>query len=330
MIYEARLVARGFEEENLNNICKDSPICFKDSFHLVLSIIVSNSWINHSLDIKPAFLKGKKFDRDVYLKPPKEAEKLKLWTLNITTYSLCDAPCGWYIIAKDVLMRTSKFEDSVFYWYNNNKLEELTCCHVDDFFWGGTKHFAGNVINRLKEKFLSCSEEFENFKYVGQNLVQKDDLDRRMSKDSPLTTDEARQLRGLAGQLNWTSNQTRPGMSCNACEVSTSIKDAQISDLMNANNNKAKLKSQQILLPFPNLMCVEECIIICFTDAAFTNLKNLSSQGGYIVFLCKNQKKYIPISWKSKKIQRVVKTNIAAETLALQEPLETWYMIRII
>ena len=40
-----------------------------------------------------------------------------------------------------------------------------------------------------------------------------------MSKDSRLTTDEARQLRGLAGQLNWTSNQTRPDMNFGACEV---------------------------------------------------------------------------------------------------------------
>ena len=33
--------------------------------------------------------------------------------------------------------------------------------------------------------------------------------ERRMSKESPLTTEEARQLRGLPGQLNWTSSQTK-------------------------------------------------------------------------------------------------------------------------
>ena len=41
--------------------------------------------------------------------------------------------------------------DFIFYWYNNNKLEGLICCDVDDFFWGGTKHFAETVINRLKK-----------------------------------------------------------------------------------------------------------------------------------------------------------------------------------
>ena len=55
MIYKTHLVARGFEEENLNNICKDSPKCCEDNFCLVVSIIVSNLWIIHSLHIKLAF-----------------------------------------------------------------------------------------------------------------------------------------------------------------------------------------------------------------------------------------------------------------------------------
>ena len=70
MIYKTRLVARGFEDENLNNMRKDSPIFCKDNFRLVLCIIVSNSWIIHTFNIKSAFLQGKKIDCDVYLKPP--------------------------------------------------------------------------------------------------------------------------------------------------------------------------------------------------------------------------------------------------------------------
>ena len=56
-----------------------------------------------------------------------------------------------------------------------------------------------------------------------------------MSKEISLNTEEARQLRGLAGQLIWTSSQTRPGMSFEACEVTVSVADAKISDLAIAN-----------------------------------------------------------------------------------------------
>ena len=45
---------------------------------------------------------------------------------------------------------------------------------------------------------------------------------------------------------------------------------------------------------------------------------------------CTKTKKFVPISWKSKKIQRVVKSTLAAETLALIEALETCFMIRAI
>ena len=84
------------------------------------------------------------------------------------------------------MSKKSKFDDSIFYWCNNNKLEGLIRCHVDDFFWGRTKHFAESAIHKLKEKFLTRSEEFEKFKYTGLNLVQKDDcvyLDQQLYND---------------------------------------------------------------------------------------------------------------------------------------------------
>ena len=91
-----------------------------------------------------------------------------------------------------------------------------------------------NVSNVSKQKI---------FKYVGLNIEQKQGYiyldqqmytgklrevdisrDRRISKESPLSTEETQQLRGL----NWTSSQTRPGMSFGACEVSVSIKHPNV------------------------------------------------------------------------------------------------------
>ena len=71
-------------------------------------------------------------------------------------------------------------------------------------------------------------------------------------------------------------------------------------------------------------------MIVCYSDASFANLRNASSQGGYIVFLYKDEKKFAAISWKSKKIQRVVKNTLAVETLALVETLEACFMIRTV
>ena len=62
MKYKAHLVARGFEEDNLSSFCKDSPTRCKDNFRLTLSIIISNKWIIHSVDVKLAFIQGKGID----------------------------------------------------------------------------------------------------------------------------------------------------------------------------------------------------------------------------------------------------------------------------
>ena len=120
---------------------KDSPTCCKDSFCLVTSIIASNQWKIHSVDVKSAFSKGKRINRDVYVWSLKEAEKTKLRKLQTTVYGLSDSSRAWYLSVKEVLKISgaikSKFDDSLFYWHKDDKLQGLICCHVDDFFWGG-------------------------------------------------------------------------------------------------------------------------------------------------------------------------------------------------
>ena len=213
--------------------------------------------IIHSVDVKSAFLRGKEINRDVYVKPPQEAETDKLRKLKTTVYGLCDAPRIWYLWVKGVLLKAgavkSKFDDSVFYWQKDGKLEGLISCHVDDFFWGGAKSFEISVIDVLKKSFVTSQEELRNFKYVGLNIEQRQGciyLDQLMYTDR---LKEARQLRGLAGQLNWTSSQTRPDKSFGACEVSVSIKDSTVNDLIVANKNIQKLKSEKLVLQYTNL-----------------------------------------------------------------------------
>ena len=67
IIYKACLVVRGFEEEHLKDIRKDSPTCYKDNFRLITSMIASIQWKIHSVDVKSLFLQGKGLNRDVYV-----------------------------------------------------------------------------------------------------------------------------------------------------------------------------------------------------------------------------------------------------------------------
>ena len=94
---KARLVARGFEEDQINDIRKDSPTCGKDSLRLSLTLFVSMDWQIHSLDVKSAFLQGNAIEREVYIIPLREVNTNKLWKLNKTVYGLADASRTWYL-----------------------------------------------------------------------------------------------------------------------------------------------------------------------------------------------------------------------------------------
>ena len=57
-------------------------------------------------------------------------------------------------------------------------------------------------------------------------------------------------------------------------------------------------------------------------DAAFVNHEDRGSQGGYLIFLVDENSKFNLISWQSKRIKRVIRSSLAAETLALSDSVD--------
>ena len=115
---KARLVASGFEEIDDNCIRKDSPTCGKENLRKIFLFIGMNDWKINTMDIRAAFLQGNPIDRDVYLKPPKEAHTKKLWKLNTTVYGLGDAPRAWYLCVKDELLKIGGMKRSLIMQYS--------------------------------------------------------------------------------------------------------------------------------------------------------------------------------------------------------------------
>ena len=67
---------------------------------------------------------------------------------------------------------------------------------------------------------------------------------------------------------------------------------------------------------------------VCFTDASFGNVKNGGCRGGYIICVANNSGVCASLSWSSKRIRRLVKSTLAAETLAPIDGLDTAIFIR--
>ena len=64
-----------------------------------------------------------------------------------------------------------------------------------------------------------------------------------------------------------------------------------------------------------------QCKLVVYSDASY-NLENGSSQGGFCIFLQHFNGNSSLILWQSKKICRMVKSTMAAETLALVDAAE--------
>ena len=117
--------ARGSEEENLNEIRKDSPTCSKENLRIVLAIISSHHWQASSLDVKSLFLQGNQIDRDLYLKPSEDADTGNLWKLKTIVYGLSDASRVWYLQVKEEMFKvgTEMCDEVIFYWRSQNILQ---------------------------------------------------------------------------------------------------------------------------------------------------------------------------------------------------------------
>ena len=105
------------------------------------------------------------------------------------------------------------------------------------------------------------------------------------------------------------------------------LKHASVSDLLDARISFVRLSNLQSVVRFSKLE--GEMWLTVFTDASLGNLSDgASSSSGILVFLRDNSGNVCPLSWRANKIKRVVRSTLAAETLALQEGIDEGLYLR--
>ena len=347
---KARLVARGFEEDS-SGFRKDSPTCSRESLRLVFVTAALMCWDLESIDVTAAFLQGGSLERVVYLKPPSDVcPSDKIWRLRRCIYGLNDAPRYWYKRVSEVLLKlgavVSAYDNALYLWFDNDKLMGMLVSHVDDFAFCGNSKFHNTVINELKNTFQISVHQAGTFKYLGLSVNQDSSgilvhqnnyipsmtpvsipKERYSKRDELLTSEERTELKKLSGQMLWVSAQTRPDLSYETCIMSNTGKKPTISMIHDANKALTKLKSKKIQIKFPMLGKPENLKVISHSDASHNSLPDGSSHGGYVTFLMGEGGRIAPIRWQSKKLERVAKSPLASETLALGEAADAGFMI---
>ena len=344
---KARLVARGFEEINREELPKDSPTCASESLRMIMAVICQRKWQLNSMDIKAAFLQGKELTRNIYIRPPPEARSQGiLWKLKKCVYGLADASLYWYNKVKDTMYQLgavlSQVDPAVFYWLDDSyNVMGILSCHVDDFIWGGSEMFSTTVIPSLKGAFQVGREEHDTVNYIGikfnsindeiqvQQSTYIQNLQpipvhpaRATQRETPLTDKEVDMLRSKIGQILWVARQTRPDVMCDVSILASSTKHATVQTLHCINKLVRKLKSDEVTLKFLHLGKDGSLKLVVFSDSSMGNLPDGGTQGGHLILLMGENGRFSPICWQSKRIRRVVRSTLAGETLALADGID--------
>ena len=239
------------------------------------------------------------------------------------------------------------YDNAIFSYSWQGRFHGIICVYVDDFLYCGSARFKQSIVSQIYTSFQIGSSEAGTFRYLGVNISsspnQEQCIDqfsyasslkpmtvsraRLNNKNSELTEKEKSEYRSIVGQLHWIATQTRPDIAFDACELSGSSSRATVSDITRLNKAVSKVTTDAYRISFPHMSDVSECFLECYSDSSFANLPDGGSQGGYVIFLVDRNEHRCPIFWQSRKIRRVVKSTLAAETLALLDGAEAAFFI---
>ena len=364
---KARLVILGYLDPQLEELPRDSPTLGRNAKMLLLQLLASKQWDLRSFDIRAAFLQGKpQPGRTLAVEPvPELAQALQLATNEICrlekgAYGLVDAPYLWFVAISDELKNLG-FEASPFdpCLFTLRDPKDRSICgaiglHVDDGICGGNRYFLSK-LDQLETKYPFGSKKLHQFTFTGVEMNQLPDYtiqmsqskyvkainpihlskDRKEQKEALVTEDERQALRAIVGSLQYAAVNTRPDLSSRISHLQSSINHATIETLTFANQTLYEAKKHHDTTIQIQPIQVEDFRFLAFSDASFASKGNNSSQTGTLIMgthkdINTNTSCPVnPIAWGSKKIQRVVTSTLAAETVSLNSVLDHLSWLRL-
>jgi hypothetical protein len=173
--YKARLVARGFEDDERDKVTRDSPTAANSSQRLVLQVLAERQWTPTSWDFETAFLQGKPIERAVYIAaPPGYAPADACWRLRKPVYGLVSAPKAWFDRLREIIEKhgfSADLSDEAIFRLQNaaGDVIGVLAIHVDDTIGGGTPEFY-QMMDRVAEDLKVGNKEQHTFHYKGLRI----------------------------------------------------------------------------------------------------------------------------------------------------------------
>ena len=283
--------------------------------------------------------------------------------LNKSAYGLIDAPFLWYCALVSELVKLG-FEQSPFdpclmilrsYEYDGTaRLEGILGIHVDDGIGGGSEIFEAKV-RQLEAKFPFGSHKVSSFTFTGIEMTQHHDYsismnqsayvrkikpipieaNRKTQLESNVNEEERLALRALVGSLQYAAINTRPDLSSKLSLLQSSINRATVETLMEGNRVLHEAKKHHDVTIHLKPIPPKTFRFLAFSDASFSSPSKPDSHAGSIIVgthqdISQNMQCPIsPLAWGCRKIQKVVTSTLAAETMALSTTLDHLSWLRL-
>ena len=280
-------------------------------------------------------------------------------------YGLIDAPFQWFCALKEALtglgFEASPFDTCTFVlrnppevWEEQGELAGILGIHVDDGVGGGNDFFK-KQIQKLESKYPFGEKKMTSFTFTGIEMKQgsdksinmsqsqyvrkiepiKVDINRKTQEEENVTETERLHLRGLIGSLQYAAVHTRPDLATKLSLLQSAINKAKVSTLIEANKLLHEAKKHHdvsiTIKPIP----LKEFRFMAFSDASFASQSKPDSHSGTLIVGTHQaiqegvQSPISPISWGCRKIQRVVTSTLAAETVSLASALDQLGWLRL-
>ena len=283
--------------------------------------------------------------------------------LKKSAYGLVDAPFQWFAALREQLISLqfspSPFDPCVFTLMQPDsqgkpQLAGILGIHVDDGLGGGNE-FYHQQIQKLEAKFPFGEKKHGQFTFTGIEMSQlpdksitlsqsqyvrkinpiQIDINRKTHLDEPVTDQERLDLRAIIGSLQYAAVNTRPDIASKLSFLQSAINSAKVSTLTEANKLLHEAKKHHDVSITIKAIPKDVFRFMAFSDASFSSNNKPDSHAGslivgtYAQIQDNKQCPISPISWGCRKIQKVVTSTLAAETMSLAASLDQLSWLRL-
>lgn len=342
---KARYVAQGYRDDHKNIIVHDTAVLRVSSIRMILSAAAVHKMRIFSCDVSQAYLQSKdKLSRSVYIQPKRNDLALfgikqgQLFELIRPLYGLCDAGDYWGHtiidhLVNDIKMTNLAGDPCLFVKTGPNGIEGITGLYVDDCLNAGHESFQ-NLTTAITKQFDCKPRVYDKFDFFGSQINTLSDGSFSMSQEyyaknlniipSDVTFEEFRKYRAL---FSWMIH-TRPDMACYANRASQVTEKTFGRDKIRELNQGIKIIKRQPTthLKF-TLLDKDTAHMRVYADAAFATNDDLSSQIGFVIFLCDIKNTCHILDFSSKKSRRIVRSIMAGEVCAFMDAFDVSFMV---